>query len=283
LALVLIGDNEIAAPPADLAETARRLPRVRVLSSDKDPILVVEGLAKSYGAVKALDGVDLTIRPGEFVVLLGRNGAGKTTLLQLLTGLFSADRGRISIFGSELRTNPTGALARLGVIFQQPTLDLELTVRANLLYHTDLHGIPRRAAHARIDAELERLGLPEAKGKPARTLSGGNRRRVELVRAMLHKPSLLLMDEATVGLDPASRRALLEHILSLKSDGIGVLWTTHLIDEAEQADRVVVLHRGLVLFDGRPAALISREHSADLADAFLAITGSSAQPEISAS
>jgi ABC-2 type transport system ATP-binding protein len=253
------------------------------LSSDKDPILVVEGLAKSYGAVKALDGVDLTIGRGEFVVLLGRNGAGKTTLLQLLTGLFSADRGRISIFGSELRTNPTGALARLGVIFQQPTLDLELTVRANLLYHTDLHGIPRGVALARIDAELERLGLLEAKGKPARTLSGGNRRRVELVRAMLHKPSLLLMDEATVGLDPASRRALLEHILSLKSDGIGVLWTTHLIDEAEQADRVVVLHRGLVLFDGRPAALISREHSADLADAFLAITGSSAQPEISAS
>ena len=254
------------------------------MSSDEDPILAVEGLARSYGAVKALDGVDLTIRPGEFVVLLGLNGAGKTTLLQLLTGLFSADRGRISIFGSELRTNPIGALARLGVIFQQPTLDLELTVRANLLYHTDLHGISRRVARARIDTELERLGLLEVKGKPARTLSGGNRRRVELARAMLHNPSLLLMDEATVGLDPASRRALLERIVALKSEtGIGVLWTTHLIDEAEQADRVVVLHRGAVLFDGAPGELIAREHAGDLGDAFLAITGSGADTDIPAS
>ena len=238
-----------------------------------EAILRVEGVDKSYGSTKALSNVDLVIRPGEFVVLLGPNGAGKTTLLQLLTGLFTADRGRIAILGSDMRTNPTLALAQLGVIFQQPTLDLELTVRANLLYHTDLHGMPRSVARERIAAELARVDLLESRNALARTLSGGNRRRVEVARAMLHAPRLLLMDEATVGLDPASRRAMLMHILRLKAEaGIGVLWTTHLIDEAERADRVVVLHRGVVRFDGLADELIRKEAAGDLSDAFLAMT-----------
>ena len=128
-------------------------------------------------------------------------------------------------------------------------------------------------ARERIAAELARVDLLESRNALARTLSGGNRRRVEVARAMLHAPRLLLMDEATVGLDPASRRAMLMHILRLKAEaGIGVLWTTHLIDEAERADRVVVLHRGVVRFDGLADALIRKEAAGDLSDAFLAMT-----------
>jgi ABC-2 type transport system ATP-binding protein len=236
--------------------------------------LSVVGAAKSYGKVDALKSVDLVVRRGEFVVLLGLNGAGKTTLLQLLTGFFSADRGDIAIFGLDLRTDLISALASVGVIFQQPTLDLELTVEANLFYHSDLHGIPRRQARVRAQEELARFGLLESRRATARTLSGGNRRRVELARALLHDPGLLLMDEATVGLDPASRDAILHHILSLKNENrLGVLWTTHLIDEAEQADRVVVLDRGSVLFDGPPQDLVNRQSADDLASAFLSLTG----------
>ena len=254
------------------------------IATNIQPILSVEGVEKSYGKVKALGGVDLVIRPGEFVVLLGPNGAGKSTLLQILTGLFSADAGRVRIFGAEFRSNPTAALARIGVIFQQPTLDLELTVLANLRYHADLHGLPRRLARQRIEEALQRVGLQSSMQAPSRTLSGGNRRRVELARAMVHNPALLLMDEATAGLDPASRRSILEHIMHLTRDRqLGVLWTTHLIDEAEHADRLVVLHKGRVLFDGHANQLIQQQGSETLADAFLMLTGApsaDASPEL---
>ncbi len=242
--------------------------------TDAAPVLKVTGLAKSYGRVRALDGVDITVREGEFVALLGPNGAGKSTLLQLLTGLFSPDSGEIDVLGNDLRHSAIRALARIGVVFQQPTLDLELSVRANLLFHSDLHGIPRSIAKARIAAAIQRFGLQDRIKDRARTLSGGNRRRVELARALLHEPKILLMDEATVGLDPASRKAILEDILRLKTERqLGILWTTHLVDEVEVADRIIVLHRGKMLYDGTPAGLVAREGTVDLNEAFLKITG----------
>ncbi|MCW5695737.1 MAG: ATP-binding cassette domain-containing protein [Bauldia sp.] len=242
-------------------------------------VLEVRKLEKSYGRVKALAGVDLTVREGEFVALLGPNGAGKSTLLQLLTGLFSPDNGSIMVLGNDLRRSAIRALAGIGVVFQQPTLDLELSVRANLLFHADLHGLNRRAARERIDASLKRFGLADRARDRARTLSGGNRRRVELVRALLHRPHILLMDEATVGLDPASRRDILNDILRLcREENIGVLWTTHLVDEVEVADRVVVLNRGKVLFDGLMADLLLREKTDDMGAAFIQITGGDAAP-----
>ncbi len=246
--------------------------------SEAVPVLSVTNLEKAYGRVKALNGVDLTIREGEFVALLGPNGAGKSTLLQLLTGLFSQDSGQIKILGVDLRTNPIRALANIGVVFQQPTVDMELSVRANLLFHSDLHGIPRKIARPRIAEALERFGLTDRAGDRARTLSGGNRRRVELARALLHEPKILLMDEATVGLDPASRHAILQDILRLKDERkLGVLWTTHLVDEVEDADRVVVLHRGRILFDGTGPGLAEREQLASIEDAFLQMTGGPAE------
>jgi len=220
-------------------------------------LLEARNVAKAYGRVKALDGIDLTVRAGEFVALLGTNGAGKSTLLQLLTGLFSPDSGEITVCGNDLRRTAVRALADIGVVFQQSTLDLELSVRSNLLLHTDLHGLPRRIARERIALALDRFGLAERAHDATRRLSGGNRRRVELARAMLHAPRVMLMDEATVGLDPMSRRDILRDIIQLKRDAnIGVLWTTHLVDEVDFADRIIVLRRGRVVFDGSRDALM---------------------------
>jgi ABC-2 type transport system ATP-binding protein len=238
------------------------------------PALLLDNVVKTYGAIRAVDGVGFTASAGEFIGLLGPNGAGKTTLFQLLSGLFVPDSGRIEIMGHDMRRDPVPALAMLGIVFQQPTLDLELTVTANLLFHAGLHGIPRAVAKARIEKELARLGLAERAHDKAAQLSGGNRRRVELARALLHEPRVLLMDEATVGLDPGSRGELLKLMLSLRAErSVAVLWATHLCDEVPSADRVIVLHRGKILADTTSAGLVAGAGMATIEQAFLAITG----------
>lgn len=240
------------------------------------PLLAARNLAKAYGRVKALDGIDLTVSAGEFVALLGTNGAGKSTLLQLLTGLFSPDAGEITVCGHDLRRSAVRALADIGVVFQQTTLDLELSVMSNLLLHSDLHGLPRRIARKRIAAALERFGLADRARDATRKLSGGNRRRVELARAMLHGPRVMLMDEATVGLDPMSRRDILRDIVQLKRDAnVGILWTTHLVDEVDFADRIVVLRRGKVVFDGDRDALM-KMGGGDFASVVIGVMGEEA-------
>lgn len=236
-------------------------------------LLEARGVRKAYGARPALKGVDLAVHAGEFVALLGPNGAGKSTLFQLLTGLFDADAGELRVCGEDMRRTPVRALGRIGVVFQQMTLDLDLSVEANLVFHARLHGIGGAESRARIADVLARVGLAERRADRVRELSGGNRRKVELARALLHRPAVLLMDEATVGLDPASRRHLLDEVLALRAAGVGVLWATHLVDEAEVADRVLVLHRGELLAAGSPAELTRAAGCTHLADAFLKLTG----------
>ena len=244
------------------------------MARDQGAALLLDNVVKTYGAIRAVDGVSLKVSAGEFIALLGPNGAGKTTLFQLLSGLFVPDSGRIEIMGHDMLRDPVPALAKLGIVFQQPTLDLELTVTGNLLFHAGLHGIPRAVAKARIEAELARLGLAERAHDKTIQLSGGNRRRVELARALLHEPRVLLMDEATVGLDPASRNDLRKLILSLRAErSVAVLWATHLCDEVEDADRVIVLHHGKVLADTTPAELVAKAGTATIEQAFLAMTG----------
>jgi ABC-2 type transport system ATP-binding protein len=235
--------------------------------------LAVHGASKSYGSIKALDGLSLSVARGEFVALLGPNGAGKSTLFQLLTGLFVPDAGDIEVAGFDMRHHARQALARLGVVFQQATLDLDLSVVANLRFHARLHGMGH-ATRTRIAAELDRIGLTARAKDRARTLSGGNRRRVELARALLHDPVVLLMDEPTVGLDPASRAQLVEYVHSLCTHrDVGVLWSTHLVDEAESADRVIILHKGHWIASGTAAELRERTGQRSLRDAFLDLTG----------
>jgi ABC-2 type transport system ATP-binding protein len=238
------------------------------------PALLLENVVKTYGPVKAVNGVSFAARPGEFIALLGPNGAGKTTLFQLLSGLFVPDSGRIEVMGHDMTWDAVPALARLGIVFQQPTLDLELSVTSNLLFHAGLHGIPRAIVKPRIEAELKRLGLADRAHDKASQLSGGNRRRVELARALLHDPRVLLMDEPTVGLDPASRSDLIKLMLTMRAErAVAVLWATHLCDEVGDADRVIVLHKGKVLADTAPAKLMADAGTASIEEAFLAMTG----------
>jgi ABC-2 type transport system ATP-binding protein len=241
--------------------------------------LRLDGVVKSYGPVKAVNGVSFSAQAGEFIALLGPNGAGKSTLFQLLSGLFLPDSGRIAVMGHDMSRDPVPALAGLGIVFQQPTLDLELSVTANLLFHAGLHGMPRAVAKSRIADELARLGLADRADAKTATLSGGNRRRVELARALLHQPRVLLMDEPTVGLDPASRSDLLKLLLTMRAERqVAILWATHLCDEVVDADRVIVLHRGKVLADTTPAKLVAAAGTQTIEQAFLAMTGGNGKP-----
>jgi ABC-2 type transport system ATP-binding protein len=234
--------------------------------------LAVRELAKSFGARKALDGISLSVGAGEFVILLGPNGAGKTTLFQILTGLFTADSGRADVFGADIATTPLAALAQLGIVFQQPAIDLDLTVNANLQFQADLHGLRRAEAKQRIAHWLQRFGLSDRAQDRARNLSGGNRRKVELARALLTRPKLLLMDEATVGLDPESRAQILADVKSLCREGLGALWSTHLVEEANFADRIVVLAKGKIKFDGNASQLMAINNHLSITDAFMHLT-----------
>jgi len=237
-------------------------------------LLEVDNATRAFGSLVAVNGVSLKVEPGDLRAVIGPNGAGKSTLFQLLSGLFTADSGRIEVMGHDMSRDPVPALAGLGIVFQQPTLDLELSVTANLLFHAGLHGMPRATALRRIEKELAWLGLKERANDKTAQLSGGNRRRVELARALLHEPRLLLMDEPTVGLDPASRSDLLKQLMILRRKRqVAILWATHLCDEVPDADRVIVLHRGKVLTDTTPLQLIASSGKTTIEEAFLAMTG----------
>lgn len=236
--------------------------------------LAVEGLSYSYGHKPALDRVSFRLEAGSCAILLGPNGAGKTTLFSLITRLYDSREGTIRIAGYDVRRESRLALAHLGVVFQQPTLDLDLSVQQNLHYHASLHGLGRRKAEARIREELERQGMYERRKEKARLLNGGHRRRVEIARALLHEPMLLLLDEPTVGLDVPSRKAIVEHVHELAAaTGIAVLWATHLIDEIHPADQLVVLHKGQIRADGSMAEVLASTGSADIGAVFSHLTG----------
>jgi ABC-2 type transport system ATP-binding protein len=236
-------------------------------------MLRLSALTKRYGKHEALRALSLELAPGSFVVLLGPNGAGKSTLFQVLTGLFAADEGEVEVAGHSLRHAPSAALRDIGVVFQQISLDLDLSIRRNLQFQADLHGLPGALARQRIEAGAARFGLADQLGRKVRELSGGNRRKVELIRAQLHQPAVLLMDEATVGLDPKSRQDLLAALQAdVRERGVTVLWATHWVEEAQGADRVLVLHKGQLLADGTPADVTAALGGATLEAGFIART-----------
>lgn len=236
--------------------------------------LTVTGVSHMYGTRKALDNVSLTVPQSRFTALLGLNGAGKTTLFSLITRLYDTRVGSIDVLGHRISKEPGEALRRLGVVFQARTLDLDLTVMDNLLYHAALHGIGGRDARTRAAAALRDIGLEERARDQARKLSGGQMRRIEIARALLHEPRVLVLDEATVGLDVNSKSLIMQHVRSLVKDrGVAVLWATHLLDEIAPEDAVVVLHRGQVVATGDVATVIETTHSKDLRSAFISLTG----------
>jgi ABC-2 type transport system ATP-binding protein len=272
----------IATDAATVGQNARDAPARP--DAAEIPALSIGGVSHSFGARRALIDVDFTVAPASFTALLGLNGAGKSTLFSLVTRLFGIQKGRISIFGYDIGLAPGEALRLLGVVFQPRTLDLDLSVTQNLLYHAALHGIARREARLRSGEVLTRLGLADRAASRVRDLSGGQMRRLEIARALLHRPRLLLLDEATVGLDVKARADILSHVRQLVTEqGIGVLWATHLFDEITSSDDLVVLHQGRVLAGGKVARVIAEAGGDDVNSAFMRLTGSAVQSGSSAS
>jgi len=209
--------------------------------------LQVRGVSHSFGPSRALTEVSLSVPRGAFVVLLGPNGAGKSTLFALVTRLYDNVSGEIRILGRDVRRHPTAALQQLGVVFQSRSLDNDLS--------------------------LAKVGLAERAGEKVRTLSGGQARRVEIARALLHDPACLLLDEATVGLDVASRESVLTIVRNLvREKDVGVLWATHLVDEVAVSDHVVLLHKGRVRFAGSVPSLLEVAQASTLRSAFMRVT-----------
>ena len=245
------------------------------MNKDSDaPALAVRSLGHAYGTRRALDGVSFEVPAGRFTVLLGLNGAGKSTLFALVTRLFDAREGAIEVFGYDISGAPGEALRRLGVVFQSRTLDLDLSVMQNLTYHAALHGISGHDGRRRAIELLEWFDLSGRRKDKVRSLSGGQMRRVEIARALLHRPKLLLLDEATVGLDIRSRADIIGHVRrSVAEEGIGVLWATHLIEEVTLQDFIVVLHEGRVLAEGPAGEVVSANGGQDIRSAFANLTG----------
>jgi ABC-2 type transport system ATP-binding protein len=237
------------------------------------PALLVENLSFTYQTARVLDDVSFTVGRGRFTALLGPNGAGKTTLFSLITRLLATRQGRIAICGHDIRDAAWRSLAPLGIVFQQPTLDLDLTVRQNLHYFARLRGLSRAEAEHRIERELTRLGMVERAPETVRSLNGGHRRRVEIARALLHDPQLLLLDEPTVGLDFPSRKAIVAHVHELAAErDIGILWATHLIDEIRPTDDLIILHRGRMVESGTVDEVLARTRAPSLDAAFTTLT-----------
>jgi ABC-2 type transport system ATP-binding protein len=236
--------------------------------------LTVNNVSHAYGSRQALRDVSLRVPQSRFTALLGLNGAGKTTLFSLITRLYDTRHGSIRVLGHPVSREPGQALRMLGVVFQARTLDLDISVMENLLYHAALHGIGSREARQRGRAALDEIGLADRARDAVRNLSGGQMRRVEIARALLHRPRVLVLDEPTVGLDVASRSAILRHVRSLIQDrGVAVLWATHLLDEVADRDAVVVLHRGKVLAAGDVSEVVASVGATDMRNAFIALTG----------
>ncbi|MFF6913785.1 ATP-binding cassette domain-containing protein [Streptomyces sp. NPDC012466] len=218
----------------------------------------VRGLVVRYGKVTAVHGVDIASPPGRITALLGPNGAGKSSLMRVLSTASRPDGGSVRIFGHDVRRSPTAARRALGLVFQERTLDKELSVERNLWFHARLFGMRRSDARARITLMLDLFGLADRRRQPVEELSGGLARRVEIARALLHRPGLLLLDEPTNGLDPSARSDVWTDLTRLRDElGVTVLYSTHYMDEAEYADEIVILREGRVVRQGSAARLKS--------------------------
>jgi ABC-2 type transport system ATP-binding protein len=223
---------------------------------DRPPRLRADGLSRRFGARVALDGVSFEVAPGELFGLLGPNGAGKTTAFRLLAGLIPAHGGTLALDGRPVSAADTAYRARLGVVFQEASLDLKLTARENLRLGAALYDVPRAEATRRINQALELMALGDRADEPASTYSGGMRRRIEIARVLLHEPSLLLLDEPGRGVDPEALRRIWDEITTLASArGTSVIVTTHQPEEAERCQRIAILDGGRVAATGTPDEL----------------------------
>ncbi len=217
----------------------------------------VDGVFYQYGDQVALDGIELSVHRGEIVTLLGPNGSGKTTLFRLLCTLLPLQRGSITIGGVDLKRQPLAARRHIGIVFQSPSLDKKLTVDENIACQAALYGIRGIELTRRRNELLDRLELTDRRHDYCQSLSGGLQRRVELAKGMLHRPTLLLLDEPSTGLDPAARLSLWSSLRAMSDAGTTILMTTHILEEADKADRVAILAGGKKIADASPSELRS--------------------------
>ncbi len=220
------------------------------------PAVRVEGLTKRFGQVEAVRGIDLEVAPGELFGFLGPNGAGKTTTIKILCTLLEPSGGTATVAGFDVVRQKAEVRSRIGLVFQEPTLDTYLTADQNLRFHGELYGVPRQQLDARIREVLSKVGLAERRHDLVRRYSGGMRRRLEIARGLLHTPTVLFLDEPTVGLDPQTRTAIWEYLTGLRAtEQVTVFLTTHYLEEAEHCDRIAIVDHGRIVAMGSPEEL----------------------------
>jgi ABC-2 type transport system ATP-binding protein len=244
-------------------------------------MIEVTDLVRKFGDVTAVKGISFAVPQGEIFAFLGPNGAGKTTTIKMLTTLLRPTSGSIRIDGLNPDTQPTEVRRRFGIVFQDPSLDGELTAEENLELHCVLYGVPRRERRERIERLLRLFELWEKRDQRTKFFSGGMKRRLEIARGFLHTPRILFLDEPTLGLDPQSRNQLWTHVKALNaSDGVTVFLTTHYMDEAERvAQRIAIIDHGAIVAQGTPAELRAQTGTQKLEDAFLKLTGTAIRDE----
>jgi ABC-2 type transport system ATP-binding protein len=257
------------------ARTSVILRALSTTMTDESPIIRLEHVVKKFDDFTAVDDVSFDVRRGEVFAFLGPNGAGKTTTIRMLTTLTRPTSGTIHLDGLDPVTRPTDVRRRFGVVFQDPSLDQDLTAWENMQIHAVLYHVPRKLAGERAKTLLETFDLWDRRDDLVKTFSGGMRRRLEIARGLLHTPALLFLDEPTLGLDPQSRNQMWTHVKSLnKSEGVTVFLTTHYMEEAERvADRIAIIDRGKIVAIGSATELKTQTNADSLEGAFLALTG----------
>lgn len=233
--------------------------------------ITITGISHSYGKKEALNDINIKLNEG-FNVLLGPNGAGKSTLFSLLTAQLSVQRGDILFDNISMQKPQRDLFKQIGVVFQSTTLDLDLTVQQNLFYFAALHGIARAQALQQLAPILSALSLTKHLGEKVRQLNQGHRRRVELARAVLHQPNYLFLDEPTVGLDVPSRKAIIAYVRQLAVQGVTILWTTHLLDEVQEEDELILLNDGQVLLAEKCQTALESNHKVSVLDLYQSLT-----------
>jgi ABC-2 type transport system ATP-binding protein len=236
---------------------------------------------KHFGRIKAVDGISFHVNRGEIFAFLGPNGAGKSTTIKMLTTLLKPDSGSINIDGVDPVTDPNAVRKKFGIVFQDPSVDDELTAYENMEFHGVLYKVPRDIRRERIEKLLKMVDLWDRRNDLVKQFSGGMRRRLEIARGLIHHPKMLFLDEPTIGLDPQTRNYIWDYIKGLnKEEGLSVFFTTHYMDEAERiADYIIIIDHGRIVAEGKDAELRRKTRTKSLEDAFIKLTGRNIREE----
>lgn len=248
-------------------------------------MIKTQKLTKKFKGLTAVKGISFTVKPGEIFAFLGPNGAGKTTTIKMLTTLLKPSSGEVFLNGIDAAEDPQGARESFGIVFQDPSLDDELTAWENLEFHGVLYGVPRQLRRERMEEMLRFVGLWERKDSLVATFSGGMKRRLEIARGLLHHPRIFFLDEPTLGLDPQTRIKIWEYLKKLnKKEGITVFFTTHYMDEAEKhAQRIAIIDKGEIVIEGTLKELKQKTRKRSLEGVFIKLTGHEIREEVAGS